>query len=94
MARGAERAAFLTAQSLRCHGADAQQGGVRLDDLAAEIATVETAERWQKVLNAGEMPPEEEPRPDATAKTRDRDSPANGTSATMSPGIFEPISGS
>ena len=45
---------------------------MRLDDLTAAITTVEMAERWQKVLNvlnAGEMPPEEEPRPDAAAKT-------------------------
>ena len=59
-ARGAERAAFLAAHCIKCHGAEAQEGGVRLDDLAAEITTVEMAERWQKVLNvlnASEMPP-------------------------------------
>lgn len=47
-------------------------GGVRLDDLPFEITTLETAERWQKVLgvlNSGEMPPEDEPRPDEKAKT-------------------------
>jgi hypothetical protein len=63
---------FLAAHCLACHGTETQEGAVRLDDLTVEITTVEMAERWQKVLNvlnAGEMPPEEEPRPDATAKT-------------------------
>ena len=63
---------FLAANCLKCHSAGTAEAGVRLDDLAATITTVEAAERWQKVLNVvngGEMPPEEEPRPDAAAKT-------------------------
>ena len=58
--------AFLAAHCLECHSADAQEGGVRLDDIPFAIDTVEAAERWQKVLgvmNAGEMPPPERPRP-------------------------------
>ncbi len=54
-----------------CHDADTQEGSVRLDDLPLAIADVQTAERWQKVLNvlnAGEMPPEAEPQPDPAAK--------------------------
>jgi hypothetical protein len=54
-----------------CHGADKQKGKFRLDDLSLEIGDVETAERWQKVLNAlnsGEMPPEEEKQPRAEEK--------------------------
>jgi len=68
----ADGSPFLTAHCVRCHSGDTQEGGVRLDDLPNEIATVETAERWQRVLNvlnAGEMPPAEEPRPAAAAKT-------------------------
>jgi len=64
--------AFLTAHCMKCHSSESQEGGVRLDDLPHDIATVETAERWQRVLNvlnAGEMPPAEEPRPAAAAKT-------------------------
>ena len=42
-----------------------------MDDLPMGIGDVETAERWQKVLNAlnsGEMPPEEEKQPKGEAK--------------------------
>jgi mono/diheme cytochrome c family protein len=56
----------------KCHGPDAQEGRVRLDDLPLAIDSVETAERWQKVLavlNAGEMPPKDEPQPDPKTKT-------------------------
>ena len=62
---------FLAAHCLECHGAKEPAAGVRLDDLPFEIDTVEAAERWQKmldVLNSGEMPPEEKPRPDDAAK--------------------------
>ena len=54
-----------------CHDATTQEGTVRLDDLPLEIADVRTAERWQKVLgvlNAGEMPPRDEPQPEPGAK--------------------------
>ena len=62
---------FLAAHCLECHGDKEPAAGVRLDDLPFEIDTVEAAERWQKmldVLNSGEMPPEEKPRPDDAAK--------------------------
>jgi mono/diheme cytochrome c family protein len=55
-----------------CHNAETQEGSVRLDNLPLSIADIQTAERWQKVLNvlnAGEMPPEAEPQPDTAAKT-------------------------
>lgn len=63
--------AFFAANCLQCHGADTAEAGVRLDDIPLAIDTVATAERWQKVLtvlNSGEMPPPEEPRPEAQAK--------------------------
>ncbi len=56
----------------KCHGPDTQEGRVRVDDLPLSIDSVETAERWQKVLtvlNAGEMPPKDEPQPDSKIKT-------------------------
>jgi len=65
-------AVFLEAHCTRCHDRDVAEGGVRLDDLPTTITTVEAAERWQRVLgvlNAGSMPPEEEPRPPAAAAT-------------------------
>jgi hypothetical protein len=55
-----------------CHGAEKQKGKFRVDDLSYGIHDVQTAARWQKVLdamNAGEMPPEDEKQPDAKAKT-------------------------
>jgi hypothetical protein len=63
---------FLTTHCFKCHAAGVEDATVRLDDLPATLTTVESAERWQKVLNvlnSGEMPPEEEPRPEAAAKT-------------------------
>lgn len=58
-----EHRAMLEAHCFKCHNADRQKGRVRLDDLSFEITNVQTAERWQKILNAlnsGEMPPEDE----------------------------------
>ena len=55
-----------------CHGPDKQKGHFRIDQLSLKVDTVETAERWQKVLNqinSGEMPPEQEKQPTAAAKT-------------------------
>ncbi len=63
--------AFLKTSCLECHAAEEPEAGVRLDDLPFQITTVEIAERWQKVLNvlnSGEMPPEDKPRPDEKAK--------------------------
>jgi hypothetical protein len=62
---------LLTAHCLKCHGADDPEGNIRLDDLSFEITSVETAERWQKVLNvlnSGAMPPEDESPLAAAAK--------------------------
>ncbi|MDF1740782.1 MAG: DUF1592 domain-containing protein [Verrucomicrobiales bacterium] len=56
----------------QCHNADKKKGKFRVDDLPFTISDIESAERWQKVLdalNSGEMPPEdEEPLPN-DAKT-------------------------
>ena len=62
---------LLAAHCLQCHGGEDPEGNVRLDDLAFEITSIETAERWQKVLNvlnSGAMPPEDEPPLAAVAK--------------------------
>ena len=64
----------------KCHNAETQEGSVRLDDLPLEISDVRTAERWQKVLNvlnAGEMPPQDESQPEAGAKADFLDALAN-----------------
>jgi hypothetical protein len=67
-----QHAALLRDHCGRCHGEAKQEGTFRVDDLPFTIDTVETAERWQKVLNqlnSGSMPPDDEPQPDAAAKT-------------------------
>ena len=58
---GKQHQTLLKDYCISCHGAEKQKGKVRLDDLPLTLSTVETAERWQKVLNAmnsGDMPPE------------------------------------
>ena len=65
----------------KCHGPDKQEGKFRVDDLPYAITTIETAERWQKVLNvlnSGEMPPEEEKQPGRAEKTEFLDDLSNG----------------
>src|SRR5258708_39506263 len=54
----------------KCHGAEKQKGKFRVDDLPFTITTLESAERWQKVLNqmnSGDMPPADEKQPDGAA---------------------------
>jgi mono/diheme cytochrome c family protein len=63
-----------------CHGPDKQKGKFRVDDLPFEIKDIETAEKWQKVLNqmnSGEMPPEDEKQPANAAKADFLDDLAN-----------------
>jgi mono/diheme cytochrome c family protein len=55
-----------------CHGEAKQEGTFRVDDLPFNITTLESAERWQKVLNqlnSGSMPPDDAKQPDGVAKT-------------------------
>ncbi|MEK6236047.1 MAG: hypothetical protein N2C14_15180, partial [Planctomycetales bacterium] len=57
---------FLQKSCVRCHGPKVQKGKLRLDELPREIADGTTAQRWQDVLdalNAGDMPPDDEPQP-------------------------------
>ena len=63
---------FLNNYCLKCHDSVEEEGNVNLEDLSFNMGTLETAELWQKalnVLNSGEMPPEDEKQPEATAKT-------------------------
>ena len=62
---------FLETHCIRCHGPEKQKGKMRLDTLSLSVTDNETAGSWQQVLdtlNAGEMPPEDEPQPDPAAK--------------------------
>jgi hypothetical protein len=63
--------ALLQNHCIKCHNAQRAKGKIRLDNLPFIIANRESADRWQKVLNAlnsGAMPPEEEKPPDSKAK--------------------------
>ena len=63
--------ALFKEHCVKCHGAEKQKGKFRVDNLPFSIADIETAEKWQKVLNAmnsGEMPPEDEKQPAKVAK--------------------------
>jgi len=57
---------FFTTHCIRCHGAAAQEGEFRIDTLPREFATLGASQKWAEVMtriNAGEMPPAEEPQP-------------------------------
>jgi len=66
-----EHQTFFKKHCLDCHDSATQEGGVDLEALPFTIATIEQAERWQKVLNvlnSGEMPPEDSGQPDGSEK--------------------------
>ncbi|MEM9161235.1 MAG: DUF1592 domain-containing protein, partial [Verrucomicrobiota bacterium] len=63
---------FLNNYCLDCHDEITEKGNVNLEGLSFNIDTLEGAALWQKVLdvlNAGEMPPEDETQPQADEKT-------------------------
>ena len=72
--------ALFKEHCVSCHGPEKQKGKFRVDDLPFTITNVETAEKWQKVLNqmnSGEMPPEDEKQPSKDAKADFLDDLAN-----------------
>ncbi|MEN8733664.1 MAG: DUF1592 domain-containing protein [Lentimonas sp.] len=57
---------FIEKNCIECHGPEKQKGDVRFDTASWRITNNDEAQRWQDVLdvlNGGEMPPEEQPRP-------------------------------
>ena len=57
---------FLEKHCIACHGPRKQKGKLRLDELSIELSNDSIAAHWQDVLdtlNAGDMPPEDEPQP-------------------------------
>jgi len=71
-AMDAKHKALLQEHCVQCHGPEKQNGNFRVDDLSFEITSIETAEKWQKLLNqmnSGEMPPDDEEQPPIAAKT-------------------------
>jgi len=60
---------FMEEHCFKCHGEEKQKGDIRLDTLAMDFSDAANAISWQDVsdmLVIGDMPPEEEVRPDAT----------------------------
>ena len=52
--------AFVKQHCVDCHGPDAQEAGLRLDQFSDQLSDVEIAKRWVKVLDkvaSGKMPP-------------------------------------
>ncbi len=63
-----EVAAFFAENCTKCHGEKKSKGHLRLDQLDSDLTKVATFRRWQTILEqlqSGEMPPEEETRPEA-----------------------------
>ena len=59
---------FLAKHCVACHGSEKQKGGLNLEKFDGDILDLTKAGIWDEivdVLNAGEMPPEKEPRPPA-----------------------------
>jgi len=55
---------LLKKHCFRCHGEKKQEAELRIDQLGADILQEKTAEIWHELINrvnAGEMPPKEEP---------------------------------
>src|SRR5438105_1857817 len=59
---------FIEQHCMSCHGPAKAKAGFRIDLLGADFSAPKVAEQWKEVIdriNAGEMPPESKPRPDA-----------------------------
>ena len=64
----ADLGAFFEAHCYQCHGEKKQKGKLRLDNLGEPSGSGEHADTWLSVLDvleAGDMPPEEEKQPEA-----------------------------
>lgn len=59
---------FLISHCAKCHGKETSESGLRVDVLPRDfVAGSRDARAWQEIrdrMNLGEMPPEDEPRPD------------------------------
>ncbi|QDU25041.1 hypothetical protein ETAA8_01020 [Anatilimnocola aggregata] len=61
---------FLKRHCYTCHDAKQAKAGFRIDQLGTDFLSGTTADDWHEVINqinSGEMPPEDEARPDAKA---------------------------
>ncbi|MDF1751723.1 MAG: DUF1592 domain-containing protein [Verrucomicrobiales bacterium] len=58
--------AFLTKHCVSCHGPDKEKGHLRIDELSRDFRLGADSHLWAEVIeqiNAGDMPPEDEPQP-------------------------------
>jgi mono/diheme cytochrome c family protein len=65
-------ARFFAAHCNRCHGPKQAEGNLRLDTLRLDLDDAANFSRWRTVadrIRTGEMPPEDEPRPDPAETT-------------------------
>lgn len=82
-----EVTAFFRNHCVRCHCEKKSEGDLQMDNLSRDFESGSDVERWSEIISrmgSGEMPPEEEPQPDAgktqriiewiTAKIRDGES--------------------
>ena len=63
---------FFQQHCLGCHGAAKAKAGYRIDLIGTDFSAATVAEHWKEVIdriNAGEMPPEDQPRPDVKQVT-------------------------
>ena len=61
-----EGVAFLEKHCTTCHGKEKQKGDLALHDARDDVSVLRARKRWREVLRmveSGEMPPEEKPRP-------------------------------
>ena len=83
-----------------CHGANKQEGDVRIDKLDPDLVGGNDAERWHQALNLinrGDMPPADAPQPDAATLEQiacrirasvEQESQRTGTPVTISVGGY------
>jgi len=64
---------FLQKHCNECHGAKKQENNKRFDSLSTKLSDIPTIQGWQEILdqlNSGNMPPEDQPPPEANELTR------------------------
>ena len=81
----------------KCHGPDelTRKGKLRLDDVSFALDSVESADRWQKILNqinSGEMPPDDAKQPERGAKAPSIGRSRRSRPPSSSPGPRAPTS--
>ena len=58
---------FMEKHCFTCHGAKKQKGKLRVDNLSSNLIETEATQKWIEIMDSlslGEMPPEDEERPD------------------------------